>query len=257
MSDTTPKSSLSVVDSAASELITSFIYEELISHVQFIQSQIVQSIKYLNTRTTKTKTLKSRLITIIDPYGNAIVHSYLDHQLLQTILKEFKKNYIPKYLHSWVKFGEMSQNKINALKPAQLNRTIAQVNVSQQFITYGEIPIWISENENFSEKLLLPVRLNDTIQMIQNQLGSRLNPTSVEMKGCILEDQSIPNEKHWNEATVLQFEDTILSKNLHQLNSIIMMKINKEKVNDRNDPSAIILFSLSSSRKPNSLFKSS
>lgn len=238
MSDTTPKGSLSVADSATSEIITSFIYEELISHVLSIQSQIVQGIKYLNDRSTKEKALKtqlkSRSLTIIDPYGNAIVHSYLDHQLLQTILKEFQKNYIPKYLHSWVKFGEMSHNKITSLKESQLNQTIAQLNVGQQFITYGEISIWIGEDENLSfEKLLLPVRLTDNIQTIQSQLGTRVNSTNVELKGCILEDNSIPNEKHWNEGTLLQVDDTILSKNLHQINSIIMVKVMTEKVDHR------------------------
>ena len=244
MSDTTPKGSLSVANSAASEIITSFVYEELISHVLSLQSQIVQGIKYLNDRSTKEKALKTQLkshsITIIDPYSNAIVQSYFDHQLLQTILKEFQKNYIPKYLHSWVKFGEISNNKITSLKESQLNQTIAQLNVGQQFITYGEIPIWIDEDENLTfHKLLLPVRLTDNIQTIQSQLGTRVNPTNVELKGCILEDNSIPDEKHWNEGTILKLEDTILSKNLHQMNSIIMMK---EKVDDQDFFSNIFSF---------------
>ena len=230
MSDTTPKDVTTVA--ATPVLLTSFVYEELLSHVLSIQLQIVNGMKYLHEQSTKNNLLKSHTITLVDPYGNAMNHRYFDHQLLRTVLKDFQKNYIPKYLQSWVKFGEINLSKITPLKESQLNSIVAQLgDYIPQLITYGEVSIWIGNDEKGPfQKFLFPVRLTENIQSIENNLKTRLNATSLEWKTVQLEDNATPDEKHWNDGELLKSEDTILSKNLHQNNSIIMVKTTHEQV---------------------------
>jgi hypothetical protein len=53
---------------------TSFVYEDLVSHVKEIQKQIIETDKILADQLKNKKKmhneLKSRLLTFIDPYGN-------------------------------------------------------------------------------------------------------------------------------------------------------------------------------------------
>ena len=94
----------------------SFIYEDLVSHVQNIQNQILQMNKVLDDRWVNQKKtrqeFKSRSITFVDSYGNRITNQYMDHELIATVFKKYKKNYVPKCLHKWIRIGEFNDDQI-------------------------------------------------------------------------------------------------------------------------------------------------
>ncbi|CAF4201449.1 unnamed protein product, partial [Rotaria sordida] len=158
--------------------------------------------------------LKSRLLTFIDPYGNSIVDKYVDHQLINTVLKKYKKDYVPKYLKKWIKIGTMKENVISPLSDYELKSTVSKYVDNYQFITYGEVTVWIGTYEN------LPPRQQ------QQQV------TSIELKSLIINENTRPNKESWNEGRTLKLDDTILSWQLYQDNCVIMAKLIKEKTND-------------------------
>ncbi|CAF4388334.1 unnamed protein product, partial [Rotaria sp. Silwood2] len=132
-----------------SENLTSFVYEDLVVHIQAIQYQIIEISKYLNIKWNNKmirKKLKSRSITFIDPYGNLITNECMDHELISTSLKKYKKNYIAKYLHKWIKIGTMNNNFILPLNEYELKSPVSQYPDGYQFITYGDLNTWGSVN---------------------------------------------------------------------------------------------------------------
>ncbi len=80
--------------------------------------------KFLNDRQKGEKMirneLKSRSLTIIDPYGDPVSKKYMDHELISTVLQKYKKNYVPKYLHHWIKFGILGPNCMSPLRNSEL-----------------------------------------------------------------------------------------------------------------------------------------
>ncbi|CAF4276103.1 unnamed protein product, partial [Adineta steineri] len=60
--------------------ITSFVYEDLILHIQAVQNQMIEISKFLDDQRKIDKELKSRSFTFVDPYGNSTVHKYMDHE---------------------------------------------------------------------------------------------------------------------------------------------------------------------------------
>ncbi|CAF4159693.1 unnamed protein product [Rotaria sordida] len=203
---------------AVSTAPNSFIYEDLVLHVQKIQRKIVEITKFLEDQWEHEKKvqneLKSRLLTFIDPYRNSIGDKYMDHQSINTILKKYKKNYVPKYLQKWIKLGTMEENVISPLSDYELKSTVSKYVDNYQFITYGEVTVWIGTYEN------LPPRQQ------QQQV------TSIELKSLIINENTRPNKESWNEGRTLKLDDTILSCQLYQDNCVIMAKLIKEKTND-------------------------
>ncbi|CAF3999424.1 unnamed protein product, partial [Rotaria sp. Silwood1] len=75
---------------ASSENLTSFFYQDLITHIQAIQHQIIEITKHLDIKWNNKKIrhkLKSRSITIIHPYGNPITNQNMDHVLISTLFQ--------------------------------------------------------------------------------------------------------------------------------------------------------------------------
>ncbi|CAF3950654.1 unnamed protein product, partial [Rotaria sp. Silwood1] len=109
---------------------TSFVYTDLIFHVQTIQHHMFEIVKFLDNQCKIQKNiqkqLKSRSITFIDPYGNSITDEYMDHELISTIFKNYKKNYVPKYLHQSIKIGTMNQDVISSLDEYYLNLSVSE-----------------------------------------------------------------------------------------------------------------------------------
>ncbi|CAF1351713.1 unnamed protein product [Rotaria sp. Silwood1] len=61
----------------------SFVYQDLIFHVQSIRYQMIEIAKYLDDRWKNEqkiqKELKPHSITFVDPYGNSITNKSMDH----------------------------------------------------------------------------------------------------------------------------------------------------------------------------------
>jgi hypothetical protein len=127
---------------------SSFIYEDLVSHVQIIQNQMIQIETILDYRWRNEKRkrdeLKSRSFTFIDPYGNRTVKKCMDHEFINKITNEYKRNYVPKYLQQWIQIGTINENIISPLTDSELRSTVSNYVDGCQFIIYGEITVWIS-----------------------------------------------------------------------------------------------------------------
>ena len=218
--------------------LTSFVYEDLVSHIQTIRPQLIAAIKYLDDQWNNEKNIKDQLkscsLTIIDPYGTPVTQKYMDHKLVSTVLEKFKKNYVPKCFHQWIRFGRAIGNDIDPLKDTDLNLTVGQYENKYPIITYGEIDVWLGDENDVSyDNLRLKVRLNDKMETIQMQIENQTKHTPLEVKTAIVNESTTPNQNDWNEGSILKSEDTIMSKNLYQTGCIIMIKVDMEKVNHR------------------------
>ena len=126
-----------------------------------------------------------------------------------------------------------------------------------QLLLNVEISVWIGDWQNLvSEKAMLRVRLNDNRENIQLQMKKQTNSTNMEMRICVIDENTTPNEKNWNEGEIFKSTDTIMSLNLYQNNRMILGKITLEKVNNRKDSLFTIFLFLQIERKDFCLFYS-
>ena len=155
------------------------------------------------------------------------------HELLSSVLKKFKKNYVPKYLHQWIRLETSFKISLGQLKPSQLVLTVAEYHDERPIITYGKITVWIAHRINTPPyKLVLRMRLTDNVKSIQNHLERLTEFTNMELKACLIEDEDMNvTDKNWNEGKILKSEDTIVSKELYQDRCLIIAKIDTVKVN--------------------------
>ncbi|CAF1397800.1 unnamed protein product [Rotaria sordida] len=214
---------------------SSFVYQDLIFHVQAIQHKMIEVAKYLDDQWKNKKKilkeLKSRSITFVDPYGNPITNKYVDHQLINTLFMKYKKDYVPKYLQKWIKIGTMSQNRISSLIDSESKLSVFEYPDGYQFITYGEVKILLVYREDISpQQLILPVLLTDTIEKIKMQIQNRRKLSNIELKSFILDQDSRTNKQNWNEGRILKLDDTVLSSKLYEDNCIIIAKLLQEKI---------------------------
>jgi hypothetical protein len=214
---------------------SSFVYEDLISKVQAIQLQIIESTKLLAERQENEKKvqneLKSRSLTFVDPYGHSIVHQCMDHELINTVFKKYKKEYVPKYLQKWIKFGTKSENEISPLTDSQLKLTVSEYEDGFEFITFGEVIVWTGNDASLSRnKIVLRVLLTDNIETIKIHLNKRQQFSNIELKSIIINQNTSPNNKSWNEGNILKIDDTIVSCQLYRENCIIMAKLTQANV---------------------------
>ncbi|CAF3653235.1 unnamed protein product [Rotaria sp. Silwood1] len=221
---------------AVSTVPSSFVYEDLVLHVQEIQHKIVEITKFLDDRWKNEKKiqneLKSRSLTFIDSCGNTIINKYMDHQLINAVLKKYKKDYVPKYLQKWIKIGTTEENVISPLSDYELKSTVSKYEDSYQFVTYGEVTVWVGNYEDLPPRIIiLRVLLTDNIDNIKLQLKQQQQFTSIELKLLIINENTRPNKESWNEGRTLKSDDTIMSCQLYQSNCIIMAKLIKEKTN--------------------------
>ena len=216
-------------------LPTSFIYEDLFSKSHAIQAQLTEFETHLNNlcknQTKIPDELKSRTLVFTDPYGNQTANKYMDHELIHKIIKEYKKNYVPKYLHQWIKIGRMNSGVISALDDSKLKSNVSRYENGYQFITYGEINVWLEINGHFrSQTLIFKALLSDDMNKILEQIRNLRQLSHAELKYCTMNRNAKPNEQLWNRATTLNLNDTILSRQLYQEKCVILAKIKREQV---------------------------
>jgi hypothetical protein len=220
---------------AIPKLSSSFIYEDLVSHIQTIGNQMLEIENILSNRWKNEKRkrdeLKSRSLIFIDPYGNRKVSEHMDHELINNIIRKYKKDYVPKYLQEWIQIGTMKENIILPLNDFELKSNVSYYVNGYQFTTYGEAIISISMDEIFQyEVFALSVLLTDNMENIKIKIKDRLQITDMELKLWMININTKVNENIWNEGTMLKSEDTILSCQLYQDDCVIIVKIIPEKV---------------------------
>ena len=233
---TAPRIPIVASAAAISTVPTSFVYEDLVSHVQAIQQQIIEFIKLLDDRQKYEKNikseLKSRSLIFTDPYGNPTINTYMDHEILGTIVRKYKEEYVPKYLQKWIKIGTMHKNVIRPLSDYDLKVDVSMFADGHRFVTYGEVTVWRGIYGNLSSKMdELPVLLTDNMEKVKMQLIAEQKVTDMELRSFIMNGNTPPTSDNWNEGKILNSTDTILSCQLYQENSIIMEQHIKVKIN--------------------------
>ncbi|CAF1090069.1 unnamed protein product [Didymodactylos carnosus] len=220
---------------AIAPVISSFVYENLIFQIQAIQNQVAKIENVLQSRMANEKKTRDQLkflsLTFIDPYGNPIINEYMDHKLINNIIRKYKKDYVPGYLQQWTEIGTMEQNIISPIADCKLRSTVSCYVSSSRFIAYGKLTVWLGSYESSTlGKLVLNVLLMDNLEKIKMQIAIHEQFASMEFRSCTLNERLKPNEKDWAEGTVLNSEDTIMSCRLYQDNCVLMAKVSKEKV---------------------------
>ncbi|CAF1433075.1 unnamed protein product [Rotaria sp. Silwood1] len=233
--------------SFTSTVPTSFVYQDLVLHVQAIQHQMIEIEKYLNSRLTNEKNirneLKSRSITFVDPYGNPMTNIYMDHELISTIFKNYKKNYVPKYLQQWMKIGTIHENIISPLNDSEVKSSVSDYEDGYQFITYGIVNIIVEYCEYAPPyRFVLCIRLTDTIENIKIRIKNFAELSNIELKSCILNEETRMKTQNWNEGKILKSDDTVLSYQLYQDNCVIIAKPLHEKTDADESNSDFIIF---------------
>jgi hypothetical protein len=219
----------------AQNVPASFLYEDLTSKVQAIQLQIIESAKIIDERQQNEKNiqniLKSRSLTFVDPYGNSIVNKYMDHEMIGTIMKKYKKNYVPRCLQKWIKCGTKSENGISPLTDSELRLTVSEYRDGHQFITYGEVVVWAG-NYQYSKPrhIVFQLLVSDNMEKIKIHLKKRERFSNIELKSIIINQNTPPNNESWSEGKTLRLDDTIMSCQLYQENCIIMANMTTENV---------------------------
>ncbi|CAF3189164.1 unnamed protein product [Rotaria sp. Silwood2] len=212
----------------------SFVYQDLVLHVQTIQHQMMNITKYLDDQCINQKNiqkeLQSRSLTLIDPYGNPITNKYMDHELISTLFKKYKKNYVPKYLQQWIKIGTIHQDIISRLDESYLKLSVSEYPDGYQFITHGELNILIEYREDIApEQLVLHVLVTDTIEKVKMRIQKLRKLPNIELKSFIADQGSQMTRQNWNEGRTLKLNETVLSSKLYEDNCIIVIKIFQEK----------------------------
>jgi hypothetical protein len=215
---------------------SSFVYEDLVSHVQTIQKRVNEIEDILDDRLKNNKKmrneLKSRSLTFIDPYGNHMIDQHMDHQSIDKLIKHYKKNYVPRFLKHWIKIGTTNKNGIYSLTDCDLKSTVYNYGDDCQFIAYGEVTVWLGTYGKFPpQKLLLPVLLMDNMEKIKLLIKENHQFNTLQLKLGTSNQNGILNEKDWDEGRALKPEDTIMSCRLYETECIIMAKLTKQKVN--------------------------
>jgi hypothetical protein len=217
---------------------SSFVYEELVSRVQNIRNQMIKFETILHDRckyeTTIPNELKSRKFTFIDPYGNRTDGTCVDHEPINNMIHVYKKDYIPRYLRKWIQIGIMKENIISSLSDFELKLAVSNYAADSQFISYANITVWIGADEYTSpHPFVLSVLLTDNMKKIRSQLVQFGQFEHIQLFSLIANQDKRPNKDNWNEGTLLNSEDTILSRRLYEDNCIILGKIGSGKV-DKN-----------------------
>ena len=212
----------------------SFVYEDLVSHVEKIQKEMTQMEEALHQKCQIEKNviaeLKSRSFVFIDPHGNRTVQKYLDHQSIEKILRKYKKDYVPKYLQKWIKIGSLIRNQISTLDECELKSTVSKYDDGHQFIAYVDTIALIQVGDDKRpEKILLEVLLTDNMEKIKMRIMKRRNYDNIELRIFAFDHKAKPFSKKWAESTPLKTDDTILSSQLYQ-NNFAILATNMQKM---------------------------
>jgi hypothetical protein len=221
----------------------SFVYEDLVSQVKIIQNRTVEIENILHDRYKHSKKipdeLKLRSLTFIDPYGNPTTNKYFDHELIIHIINKYKKNYVPKYLQSWIQFGTMKDNIILPSTNCELKSTLMNYQNDNQFLTYGHVTVWVKDDTNSSSRNF---QARVLLMKIKMQILEHQHFDDIELKLCRINTDTYPSEASWNEGTTLKLDDTIMSCQLYQDHYAIMASIFKEKVKNCLEFGIILFF---------------
>lgn len=221
----------------ASQFSTSYVYEDLILKVQSIQTQMMQMEteldKQLQGNRAKSE-VKSRRFRFVDPFGNQTEVECLDHESIVKVLKNYKKNYVPKYLQQWIRLSIMNGRSISPLSEANLKSTVSDFPEDQLFVAYGQVYVWIAPaGLSFLRNITVTVLMADNAEAIQAKIKQQHPFTDIELKTATVDQNQTPNSTHWTEGVLLKPESTTMSSQLFQEHRVLLAKINTKKVSEK------------------------
>ncbi|CAF1038600.1 unnamed protein product [Adineta steineri] len=148
--------------------------------------------------------LKSRSLTFIDPYGNRTTKKYMDHQSISKIIRDYKKKYVPKYLQQWIRIGTQNDDIISPLNEYELNFTVSEYENGQEFISYGQISVFVGKYEDFQpQRIVVNMLLMDNIDKMKTRIKQQRPFHDFELRSCIIDPNIEPNITNWSEGTLL------------------------------------------------------
>lgn len=208
----------------------SFTYGDFISHVQAIQQEMNDIAKYIAEQCKNTtsipKELKSRSLTFIDPYRNPITNQYMDHEAIGTVFKNFKKEYVPKFLQKSIQLGRIKWDVISQLSEQESSQRIHEYPDGAQFVTYVEVIVSVLSHDcQLSDRIALKVPVSETINNIKIAIETMKKREISEFKSYKIDPRAPINETFWNEGQLLSLNDTILSCKLYEGNYMLMAKV--------------------------------
>jgi hypothetical protein len=156
-----------------------------------------------------------------------MIEQHMDHESIDKLIKQLKKNYVPKFLKNWIKIGTINQNRISPLTDCDLKSTLSNYTEAQQFVAYGEVTLCFTSGSKF----VLRVLLTDNVEKIKLRIKEQHGFANVELRLSATNTYTPSNEKDWNDGTTLKLEDTIMSSRLYENNCSIMTKIITQNVN--------------------------
>ena len=217
---------------------STFIYENLIERVKAIQQLATGIDKVLRDQLTdeqiKRNGLKFRTFTFVDPFGNKMTHEHMDQQLIADVLRKYKKDYVPKYLHKWIKIGIREQTAILPIAECDATSNLSTFANETEFVAYGELPVFIGRYETaIPTKLLLRVSVVDTIETIKTQIEELGRSGEVELRYHTFDGSGRPTASDWEQGQAVRAEATVASFRLYRENCIVMAKISTSTVNDK------------------------
>ncbi|CAF1139422.1 unnamed protein product [Adineta ricciae] len=228
---------------------SSFVYEDLVSQVQTIQAQMIEMEHFLDNQWETNKKmqseLKSRSLTFIDPYGNRTKIKCMDHETISKTIKKYVKEYVPKYLQPWIKVGHLNENTISPLGETALKSSVSDFTTSHEFVSYGEVTVWMGTHESFlTKKVVINVLLSDDLEKIKMRIKEHRRFTNLELKMATVEENKTPSEKDWTEGTPLKSNDTVMSSQLYLQNSILLAKVHNKQTRSSDEGQFLIFLKI-------------
>ena len=222
-----------------SPMPTSFVYEDLVSRIVSMQTQMNQINQKIDERSNNDgsvqRQLATRSLTFVEPFGNRIKNRYADHWTIHKVVQKFKKEFCPKYLQSWIQVGLSNGDNLCPLREDQLQETVSTYPNDREFITFGSIKVFMinATHTNFLRETDVQVFLNDKldkvvekIQNISDQVKKKATAVrQIEVRICPLSSSNQSNQERWHHGTVCQKNETVFSSQLYQTNSVIIAKI--------------------------------
>ena len=221
------------------EIPTSFVYENLISHTQQLQNQIELANKILDDQWQNQKKtsqdFQSRSFTFVDPHGIRTNDKFMDHELINTVFRKYKKEYVPRYLKPWIKFGLVNENSITILNDQQLQSTVSKFENGTVFSSYVEVIAWVGNYQKMQpRKVLLTLLPLTNMETIKEELKKTHSCLDIELRSLNISEESItPISFAWNNGTTLKLADNIISSKLYENNNFIMAKLIERNVRNK------------------------
>ena len=242
------------IASSESKVVTSFHYDDLVSHTRSIQRQMAKIESHLSDRcardTNDATSLKSRSLTFIDPHGHAISSQHFDHQSIRSVMNQFRGDYIPKYLQHWIQIGTIHPETSLEFDDVDLNSFVHHHPDRQTFVAYGRITVWINDGLDSSfESLKFSVQLFDSMEKIKSAIQkSQFTSADLELRSSSIKDGQAPTDTHWTEATRLQSSDTIMSRQFYEKDQHLLLQFNPDPVKRKHRSDLFHKIRISSSR---------